>query len=74
MQSEAQLWRDRWKKANDYEVEELRSLTPQEALMRLEALYASIDDFGCREALREDADEVAAKWRRIKERYGKVAS
>ncbi len=68
---EGEEYLERYRLMNELEVEELRATPPETSLQQLESMYASIDFFGWREALKEGEAELRDKWIRIKERYGR---
>jgi hypothetical protein len=68
---EAKTFLDRHRLMNQREEEELRATSPETSLQQLESMYASIDVFGWREALREGESELRERWARAKEKHGR---
>lgn len=63
-------YRRRWEVMRELELEELRNSSPETCLNQLEALYASVDVLGLREALAEGEQAVRERWIRLKNKYG----
>jgi hypothetical protein len=68
---EGREYLNRYRLMNEREAEELRNTPLEVSLQQLEALYASIDFFGCREALTEGDAEVREMWARAKRKHGR---
>ena len=63
------LSKQRWSLVNEREQEAARLLTPEEKLDELEQLMQSIDDFGWRVLLDDDAP-VHERWNRLRHKLG----
>jgi hypothetical protein len=66
--AELQAWLERWKRVNEFEVQELRDTSVETKLRQLAALMASAEAFGWRED-QEEIEEVRARWNRLREIY-----
>ncbi len=62
---QAQAFRDRWRKVNEAEIEELRRTSPDRKFKQLAALMASVKAFGWEKSLREGEEEVRKRWIRL---------
>jgi hypothetical protein len=67
--AEAQAWKERWRRINQGEIDELRASTPDQNLRQLAALMASVDALGLTEALLAEEEETRRRWCEIHRAY-----
>jgi hypothetical protein len=69
MNPEIQAWKERWRRVNQFEIDELRATPLDVKFRQLAALMASVDSFGWRESL--EADDAAGydRWQRLRQAY-----
>jgi hypothetical protein len=67
--AEAQAYRDRWKRVNEHEQEELRQAPPALRLRQFNTLLGWAHQLGWAQALAEGEEEVRARWMRLREAY-----
>jgi len=63
--AEAQAWKDRWRRVNAFEIEELRHSTPEQNLRQLAILMTWPSALGVTEALRAEKEEARRRWRQV---------
>jgi hypothetical protein len=64
--AEARAFRERWRRVNAREAEELRSTSIEVRLQQFNTLLAWAHQFGWVEALAEGEDEVRERWARLR--------
>ena len=67
--AQAQAFAERWKRANQAEIEELRTVSPELALRQLDALRSAVDVFGWQDDLDKETGEVRNRWNRLRAHF-----
>ncbi len=66
---EALAFKDRWRRVNKAEIEELRRMSLIEKLEQVAALMASVNAFGWRDAMTADEQQVRDRWQRLRKAF-----
>jgi hypothetical protein len=69
MKAEARAFRERWRRVNAREMEELRSTSVEVRLQQFHTLLAWAYQFGWVEALAEGEDIVRERWARLRKAH-----
>ena len=66
--AQAQAFAERWERANQAEIEELRASSPELALRQLDALRSAMDLFAWQDDREKETEEVRNRWNRLRAR------
>jgi hypothetical protein len=67
--AEAQAFKERWRRVNEFERQELRQTPVEVRLRQFNTLLGWAHEFAWTEALAEGEAEVRARWVRLKQAY-----